>query len=249
MHQVCKACHCPEYLRSRRSTSPETDSPVQHDDFEGVEALVLLRTHLDEEDAAALGRVVGARDEIPSDEGVVCTLRALVLSNNALSDRGARALSLGLARNRRLERVEIMDNCIGNDGARAVLQACTGHAFGVLSLADNRISCEGARWTAPLLEGCKFLRELTLSGNSIANAGATSIAHVHPISTPFVTCSVKRARKDHSSESVGRSQGLTTNKSIERLNLNGNRISDDGTEPALRAPRCEVESHLSQVAN
>src|SRR5882672_2263328 len=122
--------------------------------------------------------------EIPLELCVLTGLTSLNLWDNEIGDDGARALAALTG----LTSLNLWDNEIGDDGARA-LAALTGLTS--LNLWDNEIGDDGARALAALTG----LTSLNLRGNQIGADGARALAAL---------------------------TGLTS------LDLSSNQISDDG---------------------
>jgi uncharacterized protein (TIGR02996 family) len=120
-----------------------------------------------------LYQVADQRDRLLASP-TLARLRALDLADNQLGDEGARALA-GCAHLAGLEELYLARNAIGDGGVQAL--ALSPHLAGlrVLDLSANEVGDSGARALAasPHL---KRLRELFLGTNQIGDEGAKALA-------------------------------------------------------------------------
>ena len=111
------------------------------------------------------------------------TLTELDLSLLDLFDGGSDAevqrLATALVGNSTLTYLDLGDNSIGAEGARALAEMLPGNAtLTTLYLGWNSIGPEGARALAELLPGNSTLKALDLYGNSIGAEGARALAEM-----------------------------------------------------------------------
>jgi len=143
--------------------------------------------------------------------GALCTALAQ-LEQLDLAHNGLRGLPAELAALTGLTSLDLGDNAIGDEGARA-LAALTGLTS--LNLAYNRIGDEGARALAALTG----LTSLHLAGNAIGAAGARALAALTGLTSLHLAGNAIGAA---GARALAALTGLTS------LNLAGNAIGDEG---------------------
>lgn len=172
----------------------------------------------------------------------ILTLKYLNLSRNKIGPEGAKAL---VALKDSLERLELVDSEIGDDGMRALGSLSK---LRILQVPKNDISHAGAQGLARLrnlsfldlgqnhigdvgaahLSGIGYLERLNIPGNSIGDDGACSLSHIkglqelsasqNRIGDRGVSCIADRATLTH-------------------INLSHNSITKKGAEEFARLPR------------
>ena len=119
-------------------------------------------------------------------------LRVLALSGN-VSQPAAAALAEALQRSGTLERLEMRDCSLTDDGMTA-LAAGIGHSHSLqhLDVSDNSFSTAGATALATAVGACPDLASLNMSGNAIGDAGLAALAPalVHVRSLHLHSCSL-----------------------------------------------------------
>jgi Ran GTPase-activating protein (RanGAP) involved in mRNA processing and transport len=110
-------------------------------------------------------------------------LETLYLSCNALGDRGTCEIAAGLKHDQCLKRLSLASNCIGSDGARALVDALIGHvALQQLNLGfmrgtnflghvNNVIGDDGAAEISRLIQFNHHIRSIDLTLNGISQQG------------------------------------------------------------------------------
>ncbi|CAM4980906.1 unnamed protein product [Rotaria socialis] len=110
-------------------------------------------------------------------------LESLYLSCNALGDAGSCEIACGLKHDKRLKRLGLASNCIGVEGARALVDALVDHvslqqlnlgymkATILLGGLDNVIGDEGATEISRLIRLNKQIRSIDLTFNGISQKG------------------------------------------------------------------------------
>ncbi|CAF1243520.1 unnamed protein product [Adineta steineri] len=110
-------------------------------------------------------------------------LESLYLSCNALGDAGTCEIAAGLKHDKHLKRLGLASNCIGFDGARALVDALISHpsleqlnlgymkATILLGGLDNVIGDEGAEEISRLIRSNKCIRSIDLTFNGISQRG------------------------------------------------------------------------------
>jgi Ran GTPase-activating protein (RanGAP) involved in mRNA processing and transport len=146
----------------------------------------------------------------------------LCLSSNGLGVESARHLANALRGSRTLTALNLGDNNLGDEGARAVMEACVegSDRLNSLSLSNNGITDEGAHMIADVLrlKPNGPLNALNLGDNDMYDLGACAIAF-----------------------------GLKANRSLTELHLHGNGIGPAGAEAlgeALKANDVLSRLHL-----
>jgi Ran GTPase-activating protein (RanGAP) involved in mRNA processing and transport len=110
-------------------------------------------------------------------------LETLYMSCNALGDPGTCEIAAGLKEDKRLKRLGLASNCIGSDGARALVDALIDHpsleqlnlgymkATILLGGLDNVIGDEGATEISRLIRLNQHIRSIDLTFNGISQRG------------------------------------------------------------------------------
>ncbi|CAF0858266.1 unnamed protein product [Rotaria sp. Silwood1] len=110
-------------------------------------------------------------------------LETLYISCNALGDAGTCEIAAGLKHDKRLKRLGLASNCIGADGARALVDALINHvsleqlnlgymkATILLGGLDNIIGDEGATEISRLIRLNQHIRSIDLTFNGISQRG------------------------------------------------------------------------------
>ena len=101
---------------------------------------------------------------------MMTALEELIISNNNLSDDGAKQLSVGLSKTNTLRELYINDNNIGSQGTVAIAHALTlNTSLEILNLTNNFIDEVGAIAIAEVIMENKTLIELLLYGDYTLN--------------------------------------------------------------------------------
>ncbi|KAH9255270.1 hypothetical protein BASA81_006710 [Batrachochytrium salamandrivorans] len=158
------------------------------------------------------------------------TLRHLNLSDNNLGNRGAEALAAGLQYNTTLQSLNLSSNAI--DQIHFITLALEKARLAELSLACNRIDCEGAEALAVLLGRNHHLRSLCLECTQLGDQGVE-------ILSLGLQRSHGLAKLDFSHNEI-RDLGakylclaLAGNQTLCALNLFGNHLGDLGANRVL----------------
>jgi len=103
-------------------------------------------------------------------------LEVLDLNNVRVGDVGARRLSVALAKNTRLRRLDLAFNAIGPEGAESIAKALTSNSvLQELDLRDNELGDEGAQAMSKGLMENTTLSRLQVARNGIGNIGALAL--------------------------------------------------------------------------
>ncbi|XP_036395630.1 NLR family CARD domain-containing protein 3 [Megalops cyprinoides] len=187
-----------------------------------------------------LGSLLSAKD---------CHLQKISLAENAISNKGAKAISRSLMVNRSLTSLDFRSNNIGPKGAKALADALKRNQVLVsLSLQNNFIEEEGAKSIADVLVSNRKLVTLNLQKNSISTEGAQRIAEAlkkNQTLKELILSSNQLGDKGL----AALAQALTVNHSLAALHLQSNSISNKGVAvltQALRLNRGLVHLNLRE---
>ncbi|KAJ8245786.1 hypothetical protein GJAV_G00260300 [Gymnothorax javanicus] len=175
-----------------------------------------------------LGSLLSAKD---------CHLQKISLAENAISNKGAKAISRALMVNRSLASLDFRSNNIGPKGAKALADALKRNQVLVsLSLQNNFIEEEGAKAIAEVLASNRKLVTLNLQKNSICTEGAQRIAEA--LKTNKTLKELILSSNQVGDKGVAAlAQALTVNHSLVALHLQSNSISNKGVTVLTKALR------------
>ena len=165
---------------------------------------------------------------IASDLKLTAVLTSLDLRSNIIGDDGAKAIVEALKVNAVLTKLNLFDNNIGDDGAKAIAEALkVNEVLNNLDLRRNSIGADGARAIAEALKVNSVLTTLYMSGNSIGGDGAKAIAEALKVN-PVLTILVLGGNSigDDGAEAIA--EALKVNPVLTNLNLYNNQIGDEG---------------------
>ncbi|KAK5809251.1 hypothetical protein F5H01DRAFT_394807 [Linnemannia elongata] len=156
------------------------------------------------------------------------TLTTLNLENNLIGFDGAKALAEALKTNKALTTLNLRLNSIGSYGAMALAEALkTNKTLTTLNLVGNSIGSDGAKALAEALKTSKNLTTLNLESNSIGDDGAKALATAFKINSTLTTLNLERnSVGDDGAKAL--TDALKTNSTLTTLNLENNSIGDDG---------------------
>ncbi|KAM6951360.1 NLR family CARD domain-containing protein 3 [Aplochiton taeniatus] len=181
--------------------------------------LRLENNHLKEDVMELLGSLLSAKD---------CHIQKMSLAENAIGNKGSKALSRALLVNRTLTTLDLRSNSIGSKGAKSLAEALKMNQVLVsINFQNNSIEEEGARALAELLQSNRKLVSLNIRKNSIGADGAKRIADAlktNQTLTELILCSNQLG--DKGAAALG--QALTVNHSLLSLHLQSNSISNRG---------------------
>uniref|UniRef100_A0A665V5S1 NACHT domain-containing protein n=1 Tax=Echeneis naucrates TaxID=173247 RepID=A0A665V5S1_ECHNA len=131
-----------------------------------------------------LGSLLSAKD---------CHIQKMSLADNAIGNKGAKALSRALLVNRTLTSLNLRNNNIGSKGAKFLAEALKMNQVLVsINFQNNAIEEEGAQALAEVLQCNRKLVSLNVRKNKIAAGGAKRIAEALKINrtlTKLILCS------------------------------------------------------------
>ena len=144
------------------------------------------------------------------------------LSDNKIGDDGARALAEGLMLCSNLVDVDLMDNAIGDEGAVALAEGLVHcRCLENLLLDSNSIGDDGAKGLADVLVKCENLKSLSLDRNNIGDVGAKVLKRQCPVRFEFSDV------VDLDNNNIS-SKGAVFLTESDTLDQRGKNIGDDG---------------------
>uniref|UniRef100_A0A3Q3FIS7 NLR family, CARD domain containing 3 n=1 Tax=Labrus bergylta TaxID=56723 RepID=A0A3Q3FIS7_9LABR len=175
-----------------------------------------------------LGSLLSAKD---------CHIQKISLAENAISSKGAKALSRALLVNRTLMSLNLRNNNIGSKGAKFLAEALKMNQVLVsVNFQNNAIEEEGARALAEVLQCNRKLVSLNLQKNMIGAGGAKRIADALKANltlTKLILCSNQLGDKG----TIALAEALTVNHTLLSLQLQSNSISNKGMTALTKALR------------
>ena len=162
-------------------------------------------------------------------------LQRLDLSNNQISDEGATALAQAMKGNTTLQRLYLDNNQISDEGATALAQAIKGNTtLHRLDLDNNQISDEGATALAQAMKGNTTLPRLSLRCNKISDEGVTALAQAMDGNTTLQRLDLYNNQiSDEGATALA--HALKGNTTLQRLGLSHNLIGDEGATALAHA--------------
>ena len=105
------------------------------------------------------------------------TLQELNMSNNRITNEGAKMIGEAIKVNKTLQKLDISNNSISDDGAAAISDGLKCNiSLQELNMSDNQIANEGAKMIGEAIKVNKTLQKLDISGKSISDDGAAAIS-------------------------------------------------------------------------
>ncbi|XP_047464096.1 NLR family CARD domain-containing protein 3 [Mugil cephalus] len=175
-----------------------------------------------------LGSLLSAKD---------CHIQKVSLAENAISNKGAKALSRALLVNRTLTSLNLRNNNIGSKGAKFLAEALKmNQVLTSINFQNNAIEEDGAQGLAEVLQCNRKLVSLNLRKNMIGAGGAKRIADALKTNrtlTKLILCSNQLGDKG----TVALAEALTLNHTLLSLQLQSNSISNRGMTALTKALR------------
>ncbi|XP_056153263.1 NLR family CARD domain-containing protein 3 [Lampris incognitus] len=175
-----------------------------------------------------LGSLLSAKD---------CHIQRISLAENAIGNKGAKALSRALMVNRTLTALDLRGNSIGPKGAKFLAEALKmNQALVSISFQNNAIEEEGARALAEVLQSNRKLVSLNMQKNSIRADGGRRIAEAlkkNRTLTELILCSNQLG----DTGTVALAEALSVNHTLLSLHLQSNSISNKGMAALTKALR------------
>ncbi|KAM4525600.1 NLR family CARD domain-containing protein 3 [Odontesthes bonariensis] len=202
--------------------------------------LRLENNHFKDDVMELLGSLLSAKD---------CHIQKMSLADNAISNKGAKALSRAILVNRTLMSLNLRSNNIGSKGAKFLAEALKmNQALMSINFQSNAIGEEGAQALSEVLQCNRKLVSLNLRKNTIGAGGAKRIADslkTNRTLTKLILCSNQLGDKG----TVALAEALTLNHTLLSLQLQSNSISNRGMialTKALRLNRGLVSLNLRE---
>ncbi|CAG5908108.1 unnamed protein product [Menidia menidia] len=190
--------------------------------------LRLENNHFKDDVMELLGSLLSAKD---------CHIQKMSLADNAISSKGAKALSRALLVNRTLTSLNLRSNNIGSKGAKFLAEALKmNQALMSINFQSNVIEEEGAQAIAEVLQSNRKLVSLNLRKNAIGARGAQRIADSlkkNQTLTKLILCSNQLGDKG----TIALAGALTLNHTLLSLQLQSNSISNRGMTALTKALR------------
>ncbi|MBN3306418.1 NLRC3 protein, partial [Amia calva] len=165
------------------------------------------------------------------------TLTALDLRSNSIGPKGAKAMAEALKINQGLVFLSLQNNCIGDEGAKAIAEILqTNRKLLMILLQKNSIGAEGARRIADSLRKNRSLKELMLSGNQLGDKGASALAQALTENHSLVTLHL-RSNSISNKGVTALTHALKHNRGLITLNLRENSIGVEGAKEIANALR------------
>nr|XP_020461747.1 protein NLRC3-like [Monopterus albus] len=175
-----------------------------------------------------LGSLLSAKD---------CHIQKISLAENAISNKGAKALSRALLVNRTLTSLNLRNNNISSKGAKFLAEALKMNQVLVsLNFQNNAIEEEGAQALAEVLQCNRKLVSLNLRKNKIGAGGAKRIAEALKTNrtlTELILCSNQLGDRG----TIALAEALPHNHTLLSLQLQSNTISNRGMTALTKALR------------
>uniref|UniRef100_A0A673BSU3 NLR family CARD domain-containing protein 3-like n=1 Tax=Sphaeramia orbicularis TaxID=375764 RepID=A0A673BSU3_9TELE len=200
--------------------------------------LRLENNHFKDDVMELLGSLLSAKD---------CHIQKISLAENAVSSKGAKALSRALLVNRTLTSLNVQKNLIGAGGAKRIAEALkTNRTLTKLILCSNQLGDKGTVALAEALTINQTLLSLQLQSNSISNRGMTALTKALRLNHGLVSLNLRE-------NSIGvegaknMAHALQENNSLQNLDLTANLLHDEGVQAiagAIKVNQALTSLHL-----
>ncbi|CAB1312289.1 unnamed protein product [Coregonus sp. 'balchen'] len=203
--------------------------------------LRLENNHFKDDVMELLGSLLSAKD---------CHLQKISLAENAISNKGAKALSRALLVNRTLITLDFQNNRIEEEGAHALAEVLLSNRKLVsLNVQKNCIGADGAKRIAEALKTNRTLTELILSSNQLGDKGTAALAQALTVNHSLLSLHLQ-SNSISNKGMTALTKALRLNRGLISLNLRENSIGVEGAKDMARALQ-ENSSlrHLDLTAN
>ncbi|XP_026171674.1 NLR family CARD domain-containing protein 3 [Mastacembelus armatus] len=188
--------------------------------------LRLENNHFKDDVMELLGSLLSAKD---------CHIQKISLAENAIGNKGAKALSRALLVNRTLISLNLRNNNISSKGAKFLAEALKMNQVLVsINFQNNGIEEEGAQALAEVLQCNRKLVSLNIRKNTIGAGGAKRIAdalRTNQTLTKLILCSNQLGDKG----TIALAEALKFNHTLLSLQLQSNSISNRGMTALTKA--------------
>jgi len=182
-------------------------------------------------------------------KGVVSSLsnlRALNISNNAISNHGANDIAVALSASKELQFLYIQNNNLGAAGLIKILKVIKTSSLRQLNISNNNIGSKTSNFLAYFLSQCSKLQSLYMHDNNLGTDGVIKIAKA----LQGISCLKELSI---SNNNIGREAAhdigavLCSNHNIQKLYAWGNNFKTDGIVEMLKRfdPSCLTEFDIS----
>ncbi|KAM9425221.1 NLR family CARD domain-containing protein 3 isoform 2-T2 [Pholidichthys leucotaenia] len=190
--------------------------------------LRLENNHFKDDVMELLGSLLSAKD---------CHIQKISLAENAITNKGAKALSRALLVNRTLISLNLRNNNIGSKGAKFLAEALKmNQVLTSVNFQNNAIDEKGAQAISEVLQCNRKLVSLNIRKNSIGAGGARRIADAlktNQTLIKLILCSNQLGDKG----TVALAEALKVNHTLLSLQLQSNSISNRGMTALTNALR------------
>ena len=168
------------------------------------------------------------------------TICILDISNNNISNLGAREIASALHENQTLQTLNISCNNIQVDGAIAMAKALhENKALQYLYISNNNILDNGVIAISECIKKNSKLQELVISGNNISSKGAKQLAEAVKINTTLRSLDISNNKISNDGVKFI-SDYLKHNCTLKELNLSENEITNEGVIELSEAIRINM---------
>ncbi|XP_056285865.1 NLR family CARD domain-containing protein 3 isoform X2 [Pseudoliparis swirei] len=196
--------------------------------------LRLENNHFKDDVMELLGSLLSAKD---------CHIQKMSLAENAIGNKGAKALSRALLVNRTLTSLNLRNNNIGSKGAKFLAEALKMNQVLVsINFQNNNIEADGAQALAEVLHCNRKLVSLNLCSNRLGDRGAVALAEALAVNHTLLSLQLQSNSISNRGMSA-LTRALRLNRGLISLNLRENSI---GVEGAKNMARALQENHSLQ---
>ncbi|KAL0239838.1 hypothetical protein GEMRC1_009946 [Eukaryota sp. GEM-RC1] len=163
------------------------------------------------------------------------TVTSIDLVQNSLGDDGARALAEALKVNTTVTSVNLMDNSIGDEGARALAEALkVNTTVTSVNLTCNSIEAEGARALADMLKVNTTIVSVDMCRNSIGVEGSRALSEALKVNSTITSVDLNfNSIGDEGARALA--DALKVNTTVTSIYLKNNSFGDEGSEALSEA--------------
>uniref|UniRef100_A0A3B4XKW7 NLR family CARD domain containing 3 n=1 Tax=Seriola lalandi dorsalis TaxID=1841481 RepID=A0A3B4XKW7_SERLL len=174
---------------------------------------------------------------------VTTFIHPLSLAENAISNKGAKALSRALLVNRTLISLKLQSNSISNRGMTALTKALRlNRGLVSLNLRENSIGVEGAKNMAHALHENNSLQDLDLTANLLHDDGVQAIAGAIKFNQGLTSLHLQW-NFIKSSATKALAHALISNSTMQLLDLQENAIGNEGVIFLAEALKTNASLH------
>ncbi|KAK5905812.1 hypothetical protein CgunFtcFv8_001734 [Champsocephalus gunnari] len=183
--------------------------------------LRLENNHFKDDVMELLGSLLSAKD---------CHIQKISLAENAISNKGAKALSRALLVNRTLTSLNLRNNNIGSKGARFLAEALKMNQVLVsINFQNNSIEEEGAQALAEVLHCNRKLVSLNLCSNQLGDKGTVALAEALTVNHTLLSLQLQ-SNSISNKGMTALTKALRLNRGLVSLNLRENSIGVEGAK-------------------